>query len=169
VEDRVSVAQATGPDKGKGQSRFSRLTRAVVTSVVGVAALNPLLFGTASASNWTVSGTPGSHGEAQSSTPPAAPSGVLAGCGSSRGTIGLAWSSVSHASSYIVLDATTSATGPYSVLASGVTIPLYQTGGMSNNKTYWFEVEAQVGSSWVSARSAASNSVKIASNGSCST
>jgi hypothetical protein len=140
-----------------------------VASVVGAAALSALLVGSAFASTWTVSLASGSHGEAQASGAPAAPSGVLAGCSSSRAAIGLTWSAVSHASSYIVLDSTTAATGPYTVLASGVALPLYQTGAMTSGKTYWFEVEAQVGNSWVSARSAASNSVKIAGNGNCST
>ena len=139
-----------------------------MVSALIAAALSALLFGSAFASSWTVPAASGSHGEARASAGPAAPSGLDAGCGSPHGTIGLVWSAVAHASSYIVLDSTTAASGPYSVLASGVPLALYQTGVVPTGRTYWFEVEAQVGSSWVSTKSASSNSVKIGTNGNCS-
>lgn len=142
--------------------------RAVVATVVA-ASLSAVLLGSAFASNWTIQAASGSHGEAQAAGGPAGPSGLLAGCGSTKGTIGLVWTLVAHASSYVILDSTTAASGPYTTLASGVSLSAYQTGVMTSNRNYWFEVEAQVGSNWVGAKSAASNEVKISTSGNCST
>jgi hypothetical protein len=122
----------------------------------------------ASAAGWTISSAPASTGEAQAGVAPHAPSGPLAGCpSSSHPSIGLVWGQVSQASSYQVYVSTTSATGPYSLMFSGDPYPLYVTTSLAGNKTYWFEIQAQVGSNWSSPRSSASNSVRITSSGNC--
>lgn len=134
-----------------------------VGTVVGAA-----LPSSASAAGWTVTAAPSSSGESQAGAAPTAPFGPVAGCASpSRPVIGLLWGPVSQASSYTVFVSTTSSSGPYTLMASGDPLAAYLTNNLSGTKTYWFEIAAQAGSNWVSAKSAASNSVKITSSGTC--
>ncbi len=120
------------------------------------------------AASWTVTATPTSTGESQAGSAPSAPPGPLAGCPSaSHPVIGLVWGQVSQASTYQVFVSATSASGPYTLMASGDPFTVYVTNSLTGTKNYWFEIQAQVGSNWVSARSSASNSVRITSSGSC--
>jgi hypothetical protein len=54
-----------------------------------------------------------------------------------------------------VYDSTTSATGAYSSVATGVTATSWTSGNLSVGTHYWFEVTALVGSNWTSAKSSA--------------
>jgi len=53
-------------------------------------------------------------------------------------------------------DSTTSATGSYTLVASGVTGTAWTSGTLTNNTNYWFEVTALIGANWASVTSAAS-------------
>ncbi len=68
---------------------------------------------------------------------------------------------MTHATTYSVYDTTTSATGTYSLVASGVTATSWTSGSLSNNTNYWFEVVANVGSNWASTKSAATGESTI--------
>jgi hypothetical protein len=115
------------------------------------------------ASNWAASLATGSKGESQADALPAAPSGVTATCAAptTAKTIKVSWAAVPLATSYSVSESTTSATGSYALVASGVTGISWTSGALSNNTNYWFEVTALIGSNWVSAKSAASGESTI--------
>ena len=109
------------------------------------------------ATSWLVPVQASSSAEGQSQAIPSAPIGPTAACAAptTAKTIQVSWSAVTHATNYTVYDATTSATGTYSVAASGVTGTSWTSGTLHNNTNYWFEVTASVGSNWTSAGSSA--------------
>jgi hypothetical protein len=118
---------------------------------VGLADPTPAL----AASNWMVGLAGASSGQALSQPAPAAPSSVTAACvGLLSGQITVSWSAVPKATSYTVYDSTTAATGPYSVIATGVSASPW-TSNVLATANYWFEVKANIGSNWSSAFSAA--------------
>ncbi len=75
--------------------------------------------------------------------PPSAPTGLTATAGD--GSVALSWTASSGASSYTVLESTSSG-GTYSSVASGITGTTYTVTGLTNGTTYYFEVEAVNGS-----------------------
>jgi hypothetical protein len=106
--------------------------------------------------NWPVTLHSASSGESHSQTVPSAPTGATAACAAptTAKTIEVSWTAVTHAT-YTVYDATTSATGTYSIVASGVTTTSWTSGKLTNCTNYWFEVTATFGSNWTSAKSTA--------------
>jgi cellulose 1,4-beta-cellobiosidase len=126
------------------------------------------ISGSAYASNWSVSSAANSHGLSEASAAPATSSSVTASCESTHGPAALSWSAVSKATTYVVFQSTSSSSGPYTQIASGITSTAYQTGSLSSSTNYWYEVEAQIGTYWVSAKSAASTEIQMNSNGHCS-
>jgi hypothetical protein len=60
-----------------------------------------------------------------------------------------------------VYDSTTSATGTYSLIASGVATTSWTSGTLTSGTRYWFEVVANVGTHWSSVKSAATGSSLI--------
>ncbi len=86
-----------------------------------------------------------------------APSGAAAACAAptTSKTIKVSWNAVTHATSYPVYDSTTSATGTYSLVASGVSTTSWTSGTLTAGTNYWFEVVTVIGSNWVSAKSSA--------------
>ena len=72
-------------------------------------------------------------------SPPAAPTGLTAAPGD--GSASLSWTASSGASSYTVLQSTSSG-GTYSAVASGLTGTTYTVTGLTNGTTYYYEVEA---------------------------
>ena len=68
----------------------------------------------------------------------------------------MTWNAVTHATTYSVYDATTSANGTYSLVASRVSATLWTSGTLTSGTNYWFEVVARVGSNWARAKSSAS-------------
>jgi len=107
--------------------------------------------------NWVVHAAAVSSGEAKAQALPSAPTGVSAACAAptTAKTIKISWSAVTHATNYSVYDSTTSATGTYGVIASGVTTTSWTSGSLSSGTNYWFEVATNVGSNWTSSKSAA--------------
>jgi cellulose 1,4-beta-cellobiosidase len=109
------------------------------------------------ATNWTVPLHTASSGEGHSQTVPSAPTGVTAACNAptTSKTIKVSWTAVTHATTYTVYDSTTSATGTYSSIATGVTTTSWTSGTLTAGTNYWFEVTASVGSNWTTAKSSA--------------
>jgi hypothetical protein len=109
------------------------------------------------ASNWLVHSAAVSAGEGHAQALPAAPAGVTAACAAptTAKTIKVSWSAVTHATAYAVYDSTTSATGTYSLVASGVTTTSWTSSALTSTTNYWFEVATNVGSNWTSAKSSA--------------
>ena len=71
--------------------------------------------------------------------PPAAPTGLVALAGTAR--IGLQFNSVTYATSYNVYRAT-SASGPFTQIATGLTSTNYQDTTVTNGTTYYYKVTA---------------------------
>ena len=107
----------------------------------------------------TGSSTPrrAAQGEAHAQALPSAPTGVTAACAAptTSKTIKVSWTAVTHATTYSVYDSTTSATGTYSLIASGVATTSWTSGTLTSGTHYWFEVTVNVGSNWASAKSTA--------------
>jgi hypothetical protein len=83
---------------------------------------------------------------------------VTATCTSpnSARTVVVSWAATTHATTYGVYQSTTSATGTYT-LATTVSSPtLTWTTAVLTAGHYWYEVVANIGTNWASAKSAAS-------------
>ncbi len=108
------------------------------------------------AGNWVVHLATASSGEAHAQALPAAPASPAATCTSpaSNRTVQVSWTAVTHATTYAVWESTTTATGTYTQVMSGVTTTSWTTGVLATGH-YFFEVVANVGSNWASAKSAA--------------
>ena len=146
-----------------GTSRFLGPIAVIVVAAGGVMASTGPAW---TATHWTPVLTPGSAGEAKAQTTPARPTGVSAACTSaSAQTVKVSWTAVSRATGYTIYEATTSATGTYTSVASGVTASPWTSGTLSAGN-YWFEVMAQIGSNWVGTKSTAS-SESTTSSGAC--
>lgn len=125
------------------------------------------LPGLASAATaWIVRSATGSSGESHAQGLPAAPTGVTATCNAptTAKTIKVSWSAVTHATTYSVYDSTTSATGSYALVASGVSTTSWTSGTLTAGSNYWFEVAAGVGTNWLGVKSSASIESSIASS-----
>jgi len=132
----------------------------VAASIVGIPHAN--------ATGWTVRTASDSAAIAQSLTPNT-PSTVTATCTEAIAArvITVSWSSVEHATSYVVYQSTTSATSGYSVVASDVTTTSWLTATLKKG-TYWYAVASVVGSSsWISSMSAPTQARTIDANPRC--
>ncbi|HUE07556.1 MAG TPA: hypothetical protein VMP41_09020 [Acidimicrobiales bacterium] len=107
--------------------------------------------------NWMVTLHTASSAEAHSQTVPSAPTGVTATCNAPTltKTIKVSWTAVTHATTYTVYDSTTSASGTYTSIATGVTTTSWTSGTLTAGTNYWFEVAVSVGSNWLSTKSSA--------------
>jgi hypothetical protein len=87
---------------------------------------------------------------------PAAPASPAATCTTptSARTVKVSWTAVTHATTYAVWESTTTAGGTYTQVMSGVTTTSWTTGVLGTGH-YFFEVVANVGTNWASAKSAA--------------
>lgn len=134
--------------------------KAVIT--LAMAGLVVLMAGPAFATTWVIHLSAGSSGESQATSLPAAPATVSAACQSGTGSkIIVSWTAVAKATAYTVYDSTTSATGSYTSVMSGVTTTSWTSGSLSN-ANYWFEVTASIGTNWTSLKSSASAETTIA-------
>ena len=132
--------------------RGALLVVVVIASALSVFASS----GTAwAAGNWAVH-LAASSGEAHAQALPAAPASPAATCTSpaSNRTVLVGWTAVTHATTYAVWESTTTAGGTYTQVVSGVTTTSWTTGVLSAGN-YFFEVVANVGTNWSSAKSAA--------------
>ncbi len=108
------------------------------------------------ATNWAMHVATVNSGEAHADTLPAAPASPTATCTNpaSTRTVKVSWTAVTHATTYAVWESTTTATGTYTQVMSGVTTASWTTGVLGTGH-YFFEVVANVGTNWASAKSAA--------------
>ena len=115
------------------------------------------MTGAWAAGNWVVHEAAGSSGEAHAQALPSAPTGVSDSCPApaTSKTIKVTWTAVTHATSYTVYDSTTSATGTYNQVATGVATTSWTSGTLASGTHYWFEVTVTVGSNWTSVKSSA--------------
>ncbi len=107
-------------------------------------------------------------GQAQAQALPAAPASPTSACTSpaSAKTVKVSWTAVTHATAYAVYESTTTAGGTYTLVMSGVTATSWTTGVLATGN-YWFEVLADVGTNWASAKSTAT-AERIISSSACS-
>ena len=115
--------------------------------------------------NWVVHVATTNSGEARAQALPAAPASPAAACTSpaSSKTIKVSWTAVTHATAYAVYESTTSASGTYTLATSGVTGTSWTTAVLGTGN-YWFEVLADIGSNWASAKSTATGESTINSS-----
>jgi len=131
---------------------------------VAVSLLLPwTVTGAWAAGNWVVHAAAVTSGEAHAQALPSAPTGVSAACPAptTSKTIKVSWTAVTHATTYSVYDSTTAATGPYTVIASGVATTSWTSGTLTTGTNYWFEVTVNFGSNWTSAKSSATGESTI--------
>jgi hypothetical protein len=109
------------------------------------------------AGNWVVHAAAVTSGEAHAQALPSAPTGVSDSCAAptTSKTIKVTWTAVTHATTYSVYDSTTTATGTYTLVASGVATTSWTSGTLVAGTHYWFEVTVTIGSNWTSSKSAA--------------
>lgn len=138
-----------------------RVVIAVAAALVGVAGV------AAAATLWAVSLHASSTAEAQSLNP-AAPAISSAVCASpaSKKEVTLTFSSVTHATSYTLYHSSTS-TGTYTSLVTGITASPYTTAALSA-ATYYFKIAAVFSTNWSSPESAATTTARVISSSSCS-
>ena len=115
--------------------------------------------------NWLVHVATTNSGHAQAQALPAAPASPTSACTSpaSTKTVKVSWTAVTHATSYAVYESTTTAGGTYTLVMSGVTATSWTTGVLATGN-YWFEVLADVGTNWASAKSTATAERTISSS-----
>ncbi|HUB71181.1 MAG TPA: hypothetical protein VL984_12215 [Acidimicrobiales bacterium] len=136
---------------------------AVMCAATGVAL--GLSAGPAWGSGWPVSLQPPSAAEAHAGAAPGVPGAPAAACTSATSaTVKVTWSEVADASTYSVYEATSAATGPYSLAASGVVATSWTSGALSTGD-YWFEVAALEGSNWQGANSTATGESTVTNLG----
>jgi len=78
-------------------------------------------------------------------------------------TIKVTWSATTHATSYSVYESTTTVTGTYNLVASGVATNSWTSGTLTTGN-YWFEVVALIGTNWTSTKSSATGESTINSS-----
>jgi hypothetical protein len=140
--------------------------------VAAVALLMPVALAAAPhahASTWTLTATARPTGVAHSLSPQP-PASVAASCPApaTDRTITVSWSSVSHATSYVVYRSTTSATAGFSEAATGITTTTWTDIALKKG-TYWYAVATVAGSStWISPMSDPSAARTIGATPRCS-
>ncbi len=125
--------------------------------VAGIAAVLSLLVSTSTAwaaGNWTVKVATVNSGEAKTQALPAAPTATSACVAPVTGKkVTVTWGAITHASGYGVYQSNTTATGTYT-LQTTVTVTTWTSAALATGN-YWYEVVANIGSNWTSAKSAA--------------
>jgi hypothetical protein len=113
------------------------------------------------ATSWVVTVAAGARGLAQAEAA-SPPTGVTATCTSpsTAKTITVTWNPLVGAT-YAVYQSTTSATAGYTQVAGPLTTTTWTSGRLTVNRTYWYEVSATIGGSWVTASSAATPPLTI--------
>jgi hypothetical protein len=148
--------------------RGALLVVAATTCALGILATSETAW---AATKWIAHVATTNSGEAHAQALPAAPAGATATCAAptTAKTVTVAWSAVTHATAYAVYESTTTATGTYTVAASGVAATTWTSGTLTAGTHYWFEVLADVGTNWAGAKSAATSQRTInSSNPFCS-
>jgi hypothetical protein len=163
-----TVGVINGPAGSYGDTFYSLYTSMDGISAQPTSGSETLVAPSSSGSNWTVASNT-SSGEASSEGAPASPGSVFGGATGGymcdpggNEEVDLAWTPVTGATSYVVLQSSSSS-GTYSVaiptpVYSGTTATISYTAAA----TEYYEIEAYIGTSWVSLPSG------VATNGSIS-
>ncbi len=126
---------------------------------LGVLVVLPLTLliapGGANAATWVVPLAAAGHAQAAAGGPPSTPQGPTASCVTLAPKVVITWSSVTGATSYVVLESTASAAGPFTTVVGSTSGTTITTGNLVAGN-YWFAVESQLGQFWVSATSSSS-------------
>jgi hypothetical protein len=130
--------------------RRGALLVVVIAGVLSTLVLSGPAWATA---NWAVHAAAVNSGEAHAQALPTAPTATSA-CGTTARTVKVSWAAITHATAYAVYQSTTTVGGTYSLVMSGVTTTSWTTAVLSTGN-YWFEVVADIGTNWASAKSAA--------------
>ena len=129
-------------------------------TTVGLA--NPVL-----ASNWADPIAGGSTAEAQAVALPAGPTGIGVACASpSSSSVTVTWNPVPLATAYTLLKSTTTAGGPYKVVAVGLTTTSWASASLPTGN-YWFEASASIGANWSGVASAPTPETTVVKHKSC--
>jgi hypothetical protein len=107
----------------------------------------------AEASTWAIPVASANSAEVEAAGPPAVPQGATATCALLAPNVILSWQSVAGASGYVVLESTTSASGPFNTVVGTTTGTGLTTGALPAGN-YWFGIESRLGVNWVSPVSA---------------
>jgi hypothetical protein len=134
--------------------RTSRTSRRVLLCVATATACG-IASPAAWATNWPLTVQSNSRAEAHAQTRPNAPANPTALCTATALQITVSWSAVPHAATYVVYQSTTSASGPYTAAATGLTTTTWTSSAPLSTGTYWYEVTATVGTTWISPASTA--------------
>ncbi len=115
------------------------------------------------AANWAVHVATVNSGEAHAGALPTTPTATSACAGpASSKIVTVSWAAITHATTYGVYQSNTSATGTYTLQTSVSTTSWTSTALATGD--YWYEVIANIGSNWASAKSAATVERKISSS-----
>jgi hypothetical protein len=151
------AAVSAQPARG-GVPRAPAVAVAVAVAVI-------LLCGTvtAAAAGWTVGAAGGSNAHSRGGTlvPPTGLSTVC-GTGPNKDKVTVSWAAAPQATSYSILQSSTSATTGYSTVATGVAATTWTSPSLANG-SYWFEVVTVTGN-WSSAGSTATAQRTITSS-----
>jgi hypothetical protein len=141
----------------------TRSARVTGSAVVLVALLVGQPSG-AGAAGWPASLAGGSAGHSTAGTLPA-PTGVtgICGTGPNKTSVIVGWSAVTRATSYTILESTTSSTGTFTAVATGVTGTSWTSPALANNTTHWYKVQAVTGN-WSGPQSAPTTQRTISGN-----
>jgi hypothetical protein len=113
--------------------------------------------------SWSVGLAGGSRGTATAGAL-TAPTGVTGTCGTggNKSSVIVSWGAAAHATSYVVLQSSTSATTGYTTAATGIGGTTWTSPSLGNGD-YWFQVVA-VNGNWSSAASMATAQRTIQGN-----
>jgi hypothetical protein len=141
------------------------MCRSALLVAVGILAVFSLLASSGAAwgaANWTVHLAASSSGEAHSQAIPAAPVATSACTAPATGKkVTVTWAAITHATNYGVYQSNTTATGTYT-LQQTVTVTTWTSAALATGN-YWYEVVANIGTKWSSAKSAATAQRTISS------
>lgn len=96
----------------------------------------------------------------------AAPAGATATCVPATTTITVTWTAATHATTYTILESTTSATAGFGPVATGVTGSSRTSPPLADG-SYWFQITA-VDYNWSSPAPSPATTQRSISTGSCS-
>jgi hypothetical protein len=135
--------------------RIGRTSVHLVVCAAAAAAACGVASPAAWATSWPVTLQSNSRGEGHAQTLPAPPANPIAQCTATALQITVSWSAVPHAATYTVYQSTTSASGPYTAAATGLTTTTWTSSVPLAAGTYWYEITATIGTTWISAASTA--------------
>jgi hypothetical protein len=126
------------------------------------------------ATNWKPILAALSHGQSHGQSQPVAPVTPTDACNATKGEVTITWTAYTHAKTYtlyyyITTTTTTTTPGTFVSYVTGLTTTTYTSVAYSSKERMWYEVEAYVGTYWVSVMSAYTVSYRtISSSGVCS-